>query len=40
MRLFEPYFVAFLDQILSDMACERRLVWLKNPLIIILKSNL
>jgi hypothetical protein len=39
MRLFAPYFVAFLGQILSDMTCERRLVWRKNPLIIISKYN-
>ncbi len=39
MRLFTPYSVAFFDQILSDMACKRRLVWSKNPLIIISKSD-
>ncbi len=39
MRLFAPYFVVLLDQILSDMACEGRLVWHKNPLIIISKSK-
>jgi hypothetical protein len=39
MRLFVPYFVAFFVQMLSDMACKRRLVWRKNPLIIISKPD-